>query len=143
MREILFRGKRSGTGEWVKGYYVKHINRTPCPVGDRIRNRDVEHLIFKDGFSDWNMPRGVESYQVAPKTVGQYIGIKDKKGTPIFEGDFLFTPDGRYQVVWNEDWLAFEAKTMVTKEDFSMQELSLDMEVIGNIYDNPELLGEG
>lgn len=48
------------------GYYVRHVNRTPCPLGDRVGPRDVEHLVVVDDFSDWNMPRGIRVLRVTP-----------------------------------------------------------------------------
>ena len=61
MREILFKAKRADTGEWVEGYYIYHINRTICPIGDSIKPEDEQHVIMQDGFSDWNMPRDTDS----------------------------------------------------------------------------------
>ena len=57
MREILFRAKRIDDEEWVEGYYIYHIKRTICPIGDSLKPEDEQHVIMQDAFSDWNMPR--------------------------------------------------------------------------------------
>lgn len=164
MREILFRGKGLNTGKWIEGFYVYHINRTPSPIGDELRLDDEEHLIVKDAFSDWNMPRGIDCYHVDPKTVGQYTGLKDKNGKRIFEGDILaFLDTGEEGYEYKEGYDFTNVATVCWKngrwelEDFGdynsgvkddMDDWHEDFigvfpcsEVIGNIHDNPELIG--
>lgn len=74
MRKILFRGKRLDTGEWIEGWYYKKPN-TQSSDGE-----PVKHYI-----SDLP-PFGAE---VKPETVGEYSGLTDKNGKPIFEGDIV------------------------------------------------------
>ena len=155
MREILFRGKRTDNGEWVKGYYYKaKYCRTDDELCDYIT---VPHP------KEYNEPSS--HYIVDPDTVGQYTGLKDKNGTKIFEGDIVeitFHSDVKYQyLIWfNKEmscWKAIETKNIrfngndyygnnVEYSDFCfiLQDPYGDIEsvkIIGNLHDNPELLG--
>lgn len=63
--------------------------------------------------------------------VMQFTGLHDKNGKEIYEGDVIVFREQRYEVKWNDDWAMFDP---VIKEEGG------DTEVIGNIYENPELL---
>ena len=77
----------------------------------------------------------------------QYTGLKDKHGKEIWEGDVLKVKDKVAELVWSERYAAFLAER---KRDFNHTEFTWlekdigkeDYEVIGNIYMNPDLLGE-
>ena len=72
-REILFRGKRVDTGEWVEGNLLDN---------GLIENKAYFIIPTEaDNFDEYE--------QVYPSTVGQYTGLKDKNGTKIFEGDYV------------------------------------------------------
>ena len=130
MREILFRGGWIKNGEWIEGYYV-FLNDT--------------HYILEAGSEDWGA--NGEWFQVVPKSVVQYTGLKDKNGKKIFEGDII-----RYQrgidkfelmiVVWNESTASF---VLAYSKDMYYYETLMNTkyycEVIGNIYNNRELIG--
>ena len=139
MREILFRGKRIDNGRFVIGFYLQHRNAAHYIV-------DVRYGGYEDIEGGFFVPRW---YAVDPETVGQYIGLTDKNGKKIFEGDivkglFLFGlhalgvvvfKDGTFGLKWNrgevEEFNAFTSICNVTYE------------VMGNIHDNPELLKGG
>ena len=159
MREIIFRGKRLDNGEWTEGYLYEH---EPALVGI-VSENDVpepsQWFIARTGFADWNMPRPVEFIEVDPSTVGQYTGLKDKRGKRTFEGDILriarisdgfggyYHPPLDYpvNVVVKWDLCAWMWETLC--EDlrfisFPDAWCHYECEVIGNVHDNPELLEE-
>ena len=139
MREILFRGKRLDTGEWVKGFY--------CNLGGKYHYILTGMLDIMKGYPD------LVKHPVDPDTVGQYIGLMDKSGNRIFEGDRVVYPDstsyGGYDD-YNEGVVDYDVEAMrfyftdrwfVEMEDFDVVDgMMVDVEIIGNIHDNPELL---
>lgn len=133
MRDIEFRGKRTDNGEWVYGYV--------CRYGWTGKENTY---IVPDYAS------ALYSLEVDPDTVGQYTGLKDKNGTKIFEGDIIYAVSNfdaanmvvvydpaEFRLVPCEDY-----KTYKPGRGFKcLCYESFYMEVVGNIYDNPELLG--
>ena len=126
MREVLFRGKRTDNGKWVKGYlYITHIGSHE--IGSYDAEINIERLTF----------------DVIPETVGQYTGLTDKNGVRIFEGDIvsLVKHDSLiYKVVYVP--CRYELVNSKGVNCFVLDIYkSENIEVIGNIHDNPELLG--
>lgn len=148
MREILFRGKRTYNGEWIEGKDIMH---------ETVRGK----LCLSNVGEDW--------VSVEPETVGQYTGLTDKNGKKIFEGDIVRLC--RYAFEWEDksNWkfeigyIRFKNGCFIIDDIYSSDgynELScvyneitcggeydscVIFEVIGNKWDNPELLkgGEG
>lgn len=150
MREILFRGfhpdengkeKAFVNGEWINGFWVYGYYFEE--IGSFIKER----------------PGAVSTltYLVLTHTVGQYTGLKDKNGKKIFEGDMVKcydknvdesffaiimfgNPNGFYNYGWQ--------LKPIGKTDFNvdilcwvdMEDTGAYIEIIGNIYENPELL---
>lgn len=127
-REILFRGKRIDNGEWVEGMYLY------------IKGHTYPSIFDMEGFS----------HIIITKTVGQFTGLLDKNGNKIFEGDIVRRFNSkeqevmRYAVKWNTDCCMFVLMSEYTylgeyDSDFTVF-YGEDLEVVGNIHDNPELL---
>lgn len=127
MREILFRGKRVDNGEWVEGFFWKDI--------------------WGDGESCY-IHYDTEDYKVNPTTVVQYANAQAKNGEKIFEGDIVQAPWWRNQKVEIMKGLiefskgAFSIVWQDTMYGKYFAGYVADMEVIGNIFDNPELWEE-
>ena len=130
MREILFRGKWKNSGEWVYGNLF-NPDKTDTPTQICIGTYIARTC-----------------YEIDPETVCQYTGLTDKNGRKIFEGDIVVFADffndeiHRGVVYWCD--LAFWFDCTETEGDegiYSLAYISANiLEVIGNIYDNPELL---
>ena len=133
MREILFKAKRIDNGKWVEGYYQKRY--------DLLGNE--EHLIFHaDSYKVW------EYAEIIPETLCQFAGMTDKNGKRIWESDVVWLVyDGEehiYQIVWDNSELDFKATNGEENYGSNFEYLLCcdEIEVIGNIFDNPELLQE-
>ena len=151
MREILFRGKCLYNGKWVKGFIVASRENTYPDGFDMIT---VDGINYDE--LDGCIPH-FTSYAVDPSTIGQYTGLTDKNGKKIFEGDIVkctatnvdcaFTAvvlfgnsNGEYN--WGFQLVRISGANANT--DILLwvdrEETGAFIEVIGNIYDNPELI---
>ena len=130
MREILFRGKRLDNGEWVEGtpFHRKSFYGSP---DDRLFMLTGEELHY-----DY-----YEAHEVDPATVGQFTGLLDENGLRIFEGDVvdILTENEEIGVIAYEDG-GFLVNADGFCVDFRTNINGTDLEIIGNIHDNPELL---
>ena len=131
MREILFRGKRLQGGDWVEGYFFK------SDINKRARESGKATLIFTPDCDTFiTVPECHNSFMVVSDTVGQYTGLTDKNGKRIFEWDILALRGGRPLVV------RFEDGAFILEGSSIPIRFANKFEVIGNITDNPELLGK-
>jgi uncharacterized phage protein (TIGR01671 family) len=128
MREILFNGKRVDTGEWVEGYLLKVKTLSPSSA------KWVEKTLI--------LIQQDEIYEVFPETVGQYTGLTDKNGKKIFEGyiikadNWLHSYMKIYTIVFEDG--GFYAKYK-DEDGWNFDHLG-NIAVIGNVFDNPELI---
>ena len=132
MREILFRAKRIDNGEWVEGHLIK--------ARYYLDEREIVAIISIDAvfyphseISEWE--------EVIPETIGQYTGLCDKNDKKIFEGDIVRRNAAPMVVAWNENDGSFMTECFIDNIRCVNSLLGhKQLEVIGNIHDNPELL---
>ena len=118
MREIIFRGKTVCDGDWVYGGITWNSSRKKFFI-----------------HTDW------EEAKVIPETVGQYTGLTDKSGlTKVFEGDIIHGNLGNLVVRWSDNISGFVAGEKERTHPCMNRGTMKCYEVIGNIYDNPELM---
>ena len=136
MRDILFKAKTE-SGRWIEG--------------DLIRYESGEMAILEKPFSEY----GYEATEISkrtkviPDTLCQYTGLTDKNGNKIWENDIIgywdtySTENGRAEadcigkVLWDDETLSFQVTERLSAESYEVMD---ECSVIGNIFDNPELL---
>ncbi|BES63072.1 YopX family protein [Dysgonomonas capnocytophagoides] len=129
MRQIKFRGKRNDQSEWV--------------FGDLIEENGGDAYIVQANIIQW------KQFEVDPDTVSQFTGLTDKNGKEIYEGDIIEDKNGIGVIMWFQtSWgVASYAhgyngvKSYTAVDSFYCDEVK-EWAVIGNIFDNPELLNE-
>lgn len=152
MREILFRGKRHDNGEWVYGsLLVEHY------TGEEIHEHYRCLIYSPDGRVPWSFI----IYDVDPETVGQYTGLTDQNEKKVFEGDivkmhYFFENFDQGTMGTFEDEEVLDAVIKIDMYGVAFETLDHEMrgylcdylqdpeaelEVIGNIRDNPDLTG--
>jgi uncharacterized phage protein (TIGR01671 family) len=136
MREILFRGQTRRKGEKVR------MDGTPVEsnwVYGGVLQGTGDHSIIYQTEPD------IEKKVVYTDTLGQFTGMADANGAKIFEGDIIKTVSNNdYAVVkYNDDETEFYAdfSDIAVYCGLGATFYSCDIEIIGNIHDNPELLG--
>lgn len=131
MREIKFRGQTGTTedNKWVFGHYYRVKSFFNDNEGHYISTIRSDHL---------------QDYNIDENTLGQYTGLHDKNGKEIYEGDIAKVEKiDLAQIIWDKDRMAWGIKPI---NDFYFDSplladnTDLGLEVIGNLYDNPELL---
>ena len=145
MREILFKAKRIDNGDWVEGFFVNAKEE----LGNGNRTAEIITInaerICKGEYSY------TKTFAVDTDTLCQYTGLLDKNGNKIWENDVVgFLDVSQYdngysehyclgQVLWDKETLSFDVTERISCESY--EALDGDCEIIGNIFDNPELIG--
>ena len=129
-REKLFRGKRTDNGEWVCGDLLQDVESGICAIVSYVNLGGNIHDLSESCI-----------FAVIPETVGQYTGLTDKNGTKIFEGDIVQAFECIYVIMWDSVRAMFYLRDPISRVSADFYNyFGSDLTVIGNIYDNPELL---
>lgn len=134
MREIKFRAKMTKTREWVVGSLIQQHMRG---------YKDYFCILILDNFLMSNKIVAIDQ-----ETVGQFTGLQDRNGRDIFEGDIVrstICDDFVYEVAYDDK--RFASFGLRRKQDAFMHYFgeaieAEECEVIGNVFDNPELLNQ-
>lgn len=133
MREILFRAKRADNGEWVEGYFA---------IGKWYLDEKEMYAILPIDLCFYPHCEINEWIEIDPETVCQYTGLKDKNGKRIWENDIV---SGYFNHKKITGFIKYGSNAVYYIEREGSYGIHLDnsedwLEVIGNIFDNPELL---
>lgn len=138
MRENIgiYRGKRTDTGEWKEGYLHG--------VQDRVTGKDLFFIVDESN----------EYHKIDPETIGEYTGLDDKNGAGIFEGDIVKFKHGdefdkkiyyrNYAVEFVNTYVTYGLRLRNGSIHFPFKKATAsqhDVEVFGNVFDSPKLLG--
>ena len=119
IKDIKFKAKRLDNGEWVKGSLVKSY----------LNSKDQTYII-----PIFNRTGEIKIVEVNPSTVCMFTGLKDKNGTPIYEGDLVTYKDNnaerRGAITWDS-----KATSFCFEQDFLVHYPSENMIVVGNKFD--------
>ena len=145
MSEVLFRGKRTDNGEWVEGLLYKTSEHT--------------YIGYTGNFDDCDLFYSPETIfvEVIPESVGQFTLLYGNYGKMIYEGDIVKADDYIFEVKFGkcggvanvEDYgymgfylEPYSESTKLSAKYGLRNDICyfIDIEVIGNIYDSPELL---
>lgn len=136
----LFKAKRKDDGEWVIG------NRIDDGVTGQVFIHAVGNSVNESDKVGEEGCLQFVAFEVAPSTICQCTGLKDKNGKLIWENDIVRTVyDGNehiYQVVWDESELDFKATNGKENYESNFEYLPCcdEIEILGNCFDNPDLL---
>lgn len=149
MREILFKAKLKDGNRWIEGFYCSMRETTYCCAEDYERHPvPLYHLIAVDEMTDWGLPNKLRLYEVDPETLCEYTGLTDKNGNKIWENDICDRKEKYPEIVkmnmgdWTLDY------SYLFRSEYGRDYCNLGfyagerncVQVIGNIFDNPELL---
>lgn len=157
-----FRGYNKNLKKWFYGAYITQAEYADSPFEQTgTKPAPVNHFIAFEEMIDWGLPTKLKLTLVDKKSVGQCTGLKDRNGKLIFEGDivraesypFYRKEDRKYnyyaEICWDEESASFFYYTFCISKDVqgistgNTGEISeYKWEVIGNIYENKELLKE-
>ena len=142
MRKIKFRGIPTDNN-------TSYDKEDGFVEGSLIKDNDKYYIVLEVIDNIKRDDYAIYMIEVIPETVGQYTGLKDKNGQEIYEGDIVYIKgetellDIKGKVEYNDSWAQFvitNTGNIINETEPLGDYEKQDLEVIGNIYDNPELL---
>ena len=129
MRKIIFRGKRKDSNEFIYGYLYD----------DGMGNKFIMNYEQDGNYNIFDV-----HFEIIPETIGQFTSLKDKNGKEIYEGDILSIRKKIIgKIIYSHDAAAYCIETKHgTRPFIYYMVFTSNIEVVGNIYDNIELLNE-
>ena len=153
MREILFKAKLKDwktnpqQNKWVEGYYLRKKETTYCFAEDYEKFPvKTLHYIAVDSMTDWGLPNEFRCYEIDLDTLCELTEFKDVSNRRIWENDILkcYKYNHGYSIVTNEVVQNTKGHFRTkTNSDLSFSSSRQHVKLLGNIFDNPELLKEG
>lgn len=141
-RKILFKGMSINSKRWYSGYYWKTDDVSYCFSNDTPKD-NTHHYILFDSPTDWNLPNEKIRIEIDIETLSQYTYRRDSKNQMIFENDIVKGDTGMIGVVkFDENLLTFVVETKDVLYTFYDMNTETNIEIIGNIFENKELLND-
>lgn len=160
MKEIISRAKRIDNGEWVEGFYSQlpkpSLGATIITNGDLCAEDVSDYIIVNESKQHSNFSNAYpievvecEYYEIDSETLCQYTGKTDETGKKIYDKDIvgfidLTSTESGYsehscvgEVVWDKEECCFHVTNRLSAESWEVLD---ECKVVGNVFDNPELL---
>lgn len=129
-RTIKFRGKSIYDEEWLYGSLIKI---------------EKDRYAVISSLNDIEIGKSISMYEVCTETIGQFTGLYDKNGKEIYEGDILLVGNDGYENIYNKVGIkdgCFGYVGEVDSKILPFCDYNVTEEIVGNIYDHPELIKE-
>lgn len=139
MREILFKAKRKDNGEWVEGWLLKDEVTGQCFIHASGNSVNESDKVNEEGCLRF------VAFEVDESTICQYTGLTDKNVRKIWENDIVTEMYRTYvgKIVYNDCGFEVHWIEADIRKDIIFFKAKRGIEVIGNVFDNPELLKGG
>lgn len=145
----IHKAKDKDDGRWYEGYYLLlHDTTYFCMPSDneanikRLNEENAHHYIVFEQMTDWGLPNRHLRVEILPETLCRCTGLPDKNRKLIWENDIVRCGEDVFAVKWNDKYARWclSKKGWLYNDFFGEACDPKDCEVIGNIFDNQELL---